>query len=788
MSEALTALKDRLDTVERRVSAERSPARIEFPVEEAVKALSPLADTLVGLRADVSQLADRLDRSFSAQPAQAIDAVASQIADLKAALAALATRAEIDSLDGSLQGLARDLEKRPTGKSILTLVGAIDTLHGQVADLSDDLKQEFHVRLASEIESIERKIDRLTQNGVDRSVIDFLSSQIVDLRHDLASRAEPQQIERLSDAVAHVAGQIGELRSEQVGQADFTALRVALEKVCGALAKSVAQQANDVPDQIRGLGDKLDALALRAEQEPADLEPIATRVADLASRITEADDRRFEDSQIVLAQFDRLSAQIGSALETSRMSAAPLWERFDKLESGLREIGARADASKAETLVRSLGDEAASIAERAAKTALEAAHAKIAASPDHAMLHQAFAEIKSLQARAEGKTHQTLIAVQEALETLMGRLADRERAAPLPPHKTSGAEPADRLEAAVRRLHAATLSQIEEVSTLSASAQLPPAIPDSDAPQPRIGASISGQERDLGNVRASFIAAARRASQTGGLAGTPDDPEKIEPAQGDDPPSIIERIRRTLGGARRPFLFSVALLAMTAGASQILTRPEMPVAHADVAAAPPPAAPSPASPLMQISAATIPIVPDHPAALYEMASRLGNTADAGQLFERAAQGGFAPAQLRLAGMYEQGQGVDRDLTRAISWYERAAEGGNLNAMHRLATLLAAGARGDPDYAGAFRWYTEAAEGGHPDSQFNLGVLLTRGMGAARNSPGPINGSMWRQGRATAMPPRSGMRSPSAWLRRNSLPPDCSLNAGVRDLPTRPPTR
>ncbi len=66
MSEALTALKDRLDTVERRVSAERSPVRIEFPVEEAVKALSPLADTLVGLRTDVSQLADRLDQSFSA--------------------------------------------------------------------------------------------------------------------------------------------------------------------------------------------------------------------------------------------------------------------------------------------------------------------------------------------------------------------------------------------------------------------------------------------------------------------------------------------------------------------------------------------------------------------------------------------------------------------------------------------------------------------------------------------------------------------------------------------------
>jgi localization factor PodJL len=779
MSEALTALKERLDTVERRVLAERSPARIEFPVEDAVKALSPLADTLVGLRADVSQLAERLDQSFALQPAQAIDAVASQIAELKAALAALATREEIDSLDGSLQGLVRDLEKRPTGKSILTLVGAIDTLHGQVADLSDDLKQEFHVRLASEIESIERKIDRLAQSGVDRSVIDFLSSQIIDLRHDLANRAEPQQIERLSEAVAHLTGQIGELRSEQVGRADFTALKAALEKVCGALSKSAAQQqANDVPDQIRGLGDKLDALALRPEPEPADLEPIASRVADLTSQMAEAADRRFDDSQVLLAHFDRLSAQIGSALETSHVNAAPLWERFDKLESGLREIGNRADTSKVEALVRSLEDklrptssslsqrflqdEAASITERAVKEALKATRSESGPPDNQAMLLQhAFAEMKSLQARAEGKTHQTLIAVQEALETLVGRLADREPALLSRATEKPTAGPADRLEAAVRRLHAATLSQIEEVSAISSAPDTNLAVPTGEPHQSRIGASISGQERDLGNVRASFIAAARRASQSGIAAVTDEDGEIVAPEPAETPPSIIERIRKTFR-PRRPLLFSVALLAIAAGAWQIHAREEAPTGRGVVARAgteasaplqtpsviqastfvAPPSAPSKAATpaIPERAASDVPealrraVAAENPTALYEMASRIENPAASAQLFERAARAGLVPAQQRLAAMYEQGVGVDRDLARAIGWYERAAEGGNLKAMHHLATLLAAGAQGQPDYTGAFRWYTEAAEAGHPDSQFNLGVLLTRGIGAARNLP------------------------------------------------------
>lgn len=791
MSDALSALKDRLDAVDRR---ERAPARIAFPVEEAARVLSPLADTLLGLRTDVSRLAERLDQPSAAPWVPAVDSIGSQIEELKAALAALATRDEIAALDGSLQGLSRDLDKRPSGTAVLTLAGSIATLHGQVADLSDELRHGVHVRVGAEIEGIERKIDRLAESGVDRSVIDFLSSQIVDMRHDLANRAEPRQIERLSIEVAALTTQIAELRSTQVGRADFASLRTALEKVCGALADSVArQEANDVPDQIRGLGDKLDALARRPEREPANLEPIAAQLTLLTERMASAADRRFEENETVQAQFDRLSGQIGQALETSSVSQAPLWERFEALETDLRQIGERADTSRVELLVRALHDklqatasplslkalqdEAAAIAERAAKAAIrEIRPGSDIASGEVAALKHGFAELKSLQNRADSKTHQTLRAVHEALEILVARFADQDHAARAPMHAKSHdrQQPADRLEAAVRRLHAAALSQIEEVSATSDNSGSASAQGGVGPEQRRVLTSISGQEPDLGNVRASFIAAARRASQPNvaseaepqapdELAACPKGGAETAPSDADplSTPSLIERIRKTFEGQRRPLLFSVALLGLVIGTVEILSHASetgtvAPVADIAPEAVRPtmdksasliqaPTLPATAIPVDATAFADMPrAIPEalrraasagNPIALYEMANRLDRPherADAARLFERAAQAGLAPAQQRVGAIYEQGLGVERDLPRAMGWYERAAQGGNVQAMHRLATLRAS--QGDPDYAAAFRWYTEAAEGGLRDSQFNLGVLLTRGLGTPRNLP------------------------------------------------------
>ena len=99
---------------------------------------------------------------------------------------------------------------------------------------------------------------------------------------------------------------------------------------------------------------------------------------------------------------------------------------------------------------------------------------------------------------------------------------------------------------------------------------------------------------------------------------------------------------------------------------------------------------------------------------------------------RIASAGLAPAQYRLAVLYERGQGVIKDLGRARSWYQAAAEKGNVKAMHNLAVSLSGHEDGDPDYALAAKWYGQAGAYGLADSQFNLAVLAEHGLGMPKN--------------------------------------------------------
>lgn len=128
-------------------------------------------------------------------------------------------------------------------------------------------------------------------------------------------------------------------------------------------------------------------------------------------------------------------------------------------------------------------------------------------------------------------------------------------------------------------------------------------------------------------------------------------------------------------------------------------------------------------------------------ALFEIGARYtdgrgGVAADlkeAAHWYGLAAERGFAPAEYRLANLYEKGQGVERDLTHARDLYQRAADKGNASAMHNLAVLLATGI-GDatPDFDGAAKWFRKASDLNVRDSQFNLAILYARGNGVAQD--------------------------------------------------------
>jgi localization factor PodJL len=813
LSQALSSLKDRLDMVERQVASERAaPPRIEFPMEEALEALAPVSATLAGLRADMSRLAAYLEQPNPTW-SPSVEGIRTEIDGLRSGIESLATREEIAALDAALGSIAKDLQHEPTTKDLRTLANSITVLYEQIQSLSGEVSEGLHRRIGHEIDQIKGKIDAMAETGVDRSVVDFLSSQIVDMRQDLAQRAEPQQIARLSDDIEILGRQVSELRLHQVSKSDFTALKTSLDDVCSALfVTATAQETSKIPEQLELLGRRIDVLARRPEPAPTDLSPISEQLARLTERMASLSDSRAENSHALTGTIERLSSRIEAVAEQEASSHEPLMQRFDRIEQELREFGQRADTSgMAQTLrsideklertpphpagldalerqvralaerleqipgealhrtldeatghFKSLQDEAVGIAERAARTVLNDIRPSLPDSGDLDALKHGFVELTALHNRSDRRTQETLRAVHDALEALTSRLPSQlssaaggtlkagldAPSAPLPP--------ADRLEAAVRRLHAATLSQIEGVAPLSFDTTSCEALNVSTPEAPQAGGTISAApEAALGNVRASFIAAARRAVQNAApepalpaplpvseqkaqQAAEPEEPETDEPMPA--AASFFERMRQSFDSHRRPLLFGLAFLILAAGTFQILSGERGSFDRASAPAGKPQETAQPAdakhsslvddASVFQTSSFAPGFNPGAPLAagqfLVDPATIGGIPSDAPAELQQAALSGDAAALYEIASRAAEGRGMAKDMTIAARLFERASQAGLPPAQERLAMMHTKGEGVPLDLKQAAFWYERAALGGNIRAMHNLATLLASG--------------------------------------------------------------
>ncbi len=107
-------------------------------------------------------------------------------------------------------------------------------------------------------------------------------------------------------------------------------------------------------------------------------------------------------------------------------------------------------------------------------------------------------------------------------------------------------------------------------------------------------------------------------------------------------------------------------------------------------------------------------------------------AEAARWYRKAADQNYSDAILSLGVLYEGGRGVPRDEAEAARLYRKAAGQGNANAMHNLGLLYAAG-RGVPqDDAQAVDWYRKAADEGVAVSISNLAFMYEVGRGVAKD--------------------------------------------------------
>lgn len=110
----------------------------------------------------------------------------------------------------------------------------------------------------------------------------------------------------------------------------------------------------------------------------------------------------------------------------------------------------------------------------------------------------------------------------------------------------------------------------------------------------------------------------------------------------------------------------------------------------------------------------------------------GDHAGAAQILSKAAEAGNAVAQLRLALMYDQGDGVTRSAKSAFSWYSRAAAQGEPESQNQLGAYYELGEGVSENWDLAAKLWRASAEQGWTKGQSALGRAYQFGIGVPQD--------------------------------------------------------
>ena len=463
------------------------------------------------------------------------------------AMAHLASRSDLGAIERSIGELATELSSfRTEGGSTAPVEAEVEALQAEVRRLagSGANPTEGIGRLSRDLEIVSHKLDIVAASGIDPTAIDALAREVTEVKRMLGGMAMPADINAVNDGLNELKLEIARIGSRQVDSQDFTGLRLAFEEMRDALSSMPATS---------GSGE-MSALSLAAVQNATkdELQPIASMLVMLIDKIERLE--RYSGDPEMMEHIERqiagLSATIGSTAAR------------DPALSGLGQAMADLMAE-----VSTWRHGTVQIAEQAARDAvaqtLEAMRGGFAP-------HAAFPAAYSNEREPEPTPRRD------------DQPARAENPPPLPPVRhepyaeaaPSGQEPAS--EAALRHLNEALL--------------LGPGLPEADRPLPRAtedevllepGATRprvrpeslpdpdgGGDGRD---VKASFIAAARRAAQAAAA-----DADKTKSRASDRPAPATDNRQRSpnlrgmLDRLRRPLLVSAAALVFAIGGYRLL--------------------------------------------------------------------------------------------------------------------------------------------------------------------------------------------------------------------------
>ncbi len=97
-----------------------------------------------------------------------------------------------------------------------------------------------------------------------------------------------------------------------------------------------------------------------------------------------------------------------------------------------------------------------------------------------------------------------------------------------------------------------------------------------------------------------------------------------------------------------------------------------------------------------------------------------------------AELGDSDSQVAIANMYAGGEGVLKDLSKALAWYQKAADKGNAVGQYQLGQLYASGTSVPKDAKKAVELYVKAAAQGNAHAQGALGRQYDQGEGVVKD--------------------------------------------------------
>lgn len=101
-------------------------------------------------------------------------------------------------------------------------------------------------------------------------------------------------------------------------------------------------------------------------------------------------------------------------------------------------------------------------------------------------------------------------------------------------------------------------------------------------------------------------------------------------------------------------------------------------------------------------------------------------------FQKAVEQDEAIAQYCLGIMYLKGDGVEQDLSKAAHWLHKSAEQGDALAQYQLGSMYLKGTGVEQKYFMAAYWFRKAAEQREAIAQYALGKMYAQGIGVSQN--------------------------------------------------------